>query len=343
MSMTRILLPCLLAFAPGLLPAGVPTGFKVGGRGTFHITLPASWKEGTHQTPPDLPPTFVFERTQAPRAKFLVSVLWSPRNDPAFGTEESLRAMIQAGRDQYGAGAVEKELPSLALKGAQGPGSYFQATDRDYRPSGNPEDFPVVSYGSLGSTKVVFVFSLLSMAKEDPAVREALGAIAAATFVPETAVPPVAGKAQTVKVPGLGWAIGFTAPALMDPQDRTSDSGYAYRAHADRFNLSLFVEPPANAATGHRACYDHYWPQASRNPAIDKATVQVTETSRHVRVAYDVKATFQGRPLTLRNVNYYMAHQGRWIDVHISIVEPVPEDESVFRAFDQSLECGPVR
>jgi hypothetical protein len=37
---------------------------------------------------------------------------------------------------------------------------------------------------------------------------------------------------------------------------------------------------------------------------------------------------------------YYLAFRGRWIDVHISIMEPVAGDEKVFAAFDKSLRCG---
>jgi len=49
---------------------------------------------------------------------------------------------------------------------------------------------------------------------------------------------------------------------------------------------------------------------------------------------------FQGRTFRHRNVHYYIAFRGKWIDVHISIIEPTAEDEQVFRTFDKSLRYG---
>jgi hypothetical protein len=58
-------------------------------------------------------------------------------------------------------------------------------------------------------------------------------------------------------------------------------------------------------------------------------------------VQYDIVSEFRGRPVRQRHVHYYVAFRGKWIDVHISIIEPSEEDAGIFAAFDRSLSYGP--
>jgi hypothetical protein len=102
----------------------------------------------------------------------------------------------------------------------------------------------------------------------------------------------------------------------------------------------LFVEKPDAAGSTHKDCYDFYWPQASKNPMIAKDTIVMSETPKYVRVQYDIVTTFQGKEIRDRNVNYYFAFQGRWVDVHISVIAPEQQDEKIFAAFDKTLAYG---
>jgi hypothetical protein len=73
---------------------------------------------------------------------------------------------------------------------------------------------------------------------------------------------------------------------------------------------------------------------------IAKDTIEVSETPKYVRVQYDILTEFQGKPIRQRNVNYYFAFSGKWIDVHISIIAPSEEDSEVVEAFDRTLSYG---
>ncbi len=155
---------------------------------------------------------------------------------------------------------------------------------------------------------------------------------------------PVAARAEraVIRIPGETWAIAFESPALLGGQESTRDGNFAFRANSGLFNLSLFVELPQGKGETHTDCYQHDWPMASRNPLIDAASIQVKETAGYVRVQYDVAAEMSGKKVRQRHVNYYIARQGKWIDVHISYVEPGEKDAGLFETFDKTLACGPT-
>ena len=144
-----------------------------------------------------------------------------------------------------------------------------------------------------------------------------------------------------VNIPGEGWRISFDAPALSQKQEARRGGDYAFKATSDRFNISLFVEQPQGKGDTHRDCYRFYWPQVSRNPMIAKDTAVTSDAAKYVRVQYDIVAELKGQPIRQRNVNYYIAYRGKWIDVHISIIEPTQEDAKIFAAFDTGLSYGP--
>lgn len=147
---------------------------------------------------------------------------------------------------------------------------------------------------------------------------------------------------SVIKIPGQQWAISFDSPALLGAEEQSKDGNFAFGANSGLFNISLFVEKPRGSGATHQDCYQFYWPGASRNPLIEKKSIAVKETTKYVRVEYDVVADIQGTRVRHRNVNYFIAYQDKWIDVHISFVEPGEKDDAMFAAFDETLDCGPA-
>ena len=47
---------------------------------------------------------------------------------------------------------------------------------------------------------------------------------------------------------------------------------------------------------------------------------------------------FRGKPVNIKNVNYYALVKDRWIDVHVSVSNPSPQDDVVLAALDKKLE-----
>ena len=144
-----------------------------------------------------------------------------------------------------------------------------------------------------------------------------------------------------VKIPKQGWAISFDAPALSDKKESKKSGDFAFAANSHRFNISLFVEKPRGSGTTNRDWYEYYWSRGSTNPMIDKRSVSFSETDKYARVQYDIVTTFQGKPFRMTNVNYYFIFRDRWVDVHISVSDPRPEDDQIFKTFDASLSYGP--
>lgn len=145
----------------------------------------------------------------------------------------------------------------------------------------------------------------------------------------------------SVKIPPEGWTIAFDSPSLLNAREETTSTGdYAFSANAGRLNLSLFVERPRGPGATNLDCYNYYWPLAARNPMIDKQTVSPTRHPTYVRVQYDVVTAFQGQSIRQRHVNYYFAFRGRWVDVHLSVIEPTTQDERWIELFDGSLRYG---
>ena len=152
----------------------------------------------------------------------------------------------------------------------------------------------------------------------------------------------VLGELVGIEIPRQGWRIYFESPPLSKRQESSTKGGYSFRANSGRFNLSLFVEEPAGEGKTNKDCYNYYWPLGSRNPEIDKETIEVRESERYVRVQYDIVSEFQGELIRGTHINYYFAYRDKWIDVHISIIKPNQDDEKIFSAFDDSLNYGDI-
>ena len=106
--------------------------------------------------------------------------------------------------------------------------------------------------------------------------------------------------------------------------------------------MSALIEKP-NGGPSNKECYEFYWRDESRNPMIAKETISVSERPAFVRVQYDLEIPFEGKKIRQRNVNYFFAYRGRWIDVHISVIEPTPQDQAIFDRFDSSLSYAEAR
>jgi hypothetical protein len=156
-----------------------------------------------------------------------------------------------------------------------------------------------------------------------------------------------AASAGEIKVPlaGLGWQISFEGATLKQYALDYPNGSVQFRANSGRFNVSVFVEPPPEGAkaSSHAACRDFYWPQAKRNPTIVADTIKQTSHSNCEAVAYRSKGEIQGTAFTQDSVNCFFVHEGKWVDVHASIIEPTAEDSKTLSEFPKTLTYGPFK
>ena len=151
-------------------------------------------------------------------------------------------------------------------------------------------------------------------------------------------------RAETWIIPvvGKGWQITFDGPVPAMESTQPNEQGLVYRANAGLFNLSVFVEVPAGSGGDSKACRDFYWLQASKNPMIQKDTVKQWSAPACECVEYQIAGeTKDGKKFKQANINCYFAHEGRWVDVHASVMTPTEADQTLLKNLAQSLTRGP--
>lgn len=141
----------------------------------------------------------------------------------------------------------------------------------------------------------------------------------------------------TLNIPETNWQIRFTAPKLVEKYEVQRPNKYVFSAKAGNFNMSVLVETPRDQGNRHEDCYNYYWPKTERSPMIAKSTVSAANKPKYYRVEYDTIVQFRRDRMRQHNVDYYFAANGKWADVHISIMAPTPADDAIIKTFDESL------
>lgn len=150
----------------------------------------------------------------------------------------------------------------------------------------------------------------------------------------------------SISIPGQGFRISFTAPDLTGTGRNQSDR-YDYRATAGRFMLSLFVESPelypdCTKGQSHEdnfKCFDEFaLPQIKRSPFFDKSSLLITRSSEFVKVTYSINVPIRKASIRYQSTHYLFALGGKWVDLHISLAAPTPDDTSVLELFETSLK-----
>jgi len=179
---------------PGILSACLSAAagaqdLPVPGYGKISLQIPSPWMELSRQTPAGRPPFLALEHMGNPRGSLEMTVLWSPKKDPAFARENAIRIRLMAGQKLIRNQTMERFLPLQPIQGTAGQGFFYVATDRTYKlPASGvhvPGEYPILTHGELGLGTVVVSFTIFSDAKDDAAVKEALEALRGATLVGE--------------------------------------------------------------------------------------------------------------------------------------------------------------
>jgi hypothetical protein len=307
--------------------------FLIPGHGELVLQVPEAWKFELLQPQDNLPPTITFSPISGKLFKVMVTAGGSADPEAQALDTGTMRMQVESTAKGAEGQSVEKFLKVQELAGPVISGFYFSATDKAPKTG----EYPCMTQGVARMGEIVLAFTILTHTGQEAIVRTALEMLRGALPRRSNAVKMSTTK---VKIPDQDWVIAFECPQLANMEEKYANGNYGFRANSGLFNLSLFVETPKGPGKGHKDCYDYYWALAKKNPAIAMDTVVAVQHADYFRVQYDTKEKFQGKPLRMRNVNYYIAYSGKWIDIHISVVEPTPADENIFTAFDSSLKVG---
>ena len=187
--------------------------------------------------------------------------------------------------------------------------------------------FKLATQGLLRVSDSVAVFTIMSNALDSAEYKEILSLATGLELVPVTTGPTI------LSVPGTDWSMSFTAPAMRGSESGPIDGGYRYAATTgEGFNMSVFVED-AKGSEGHQACADYYWTRMKENPRLDRDTVERSAGEKFHRIDYRLRGEQDGVPFDVPNVHLYFAHEGKWVDVHVSMFPFEESDQKVLDRF----------
>ncbi|HYM61227.1 MAG TPA: hypothetical protein VEZ11_10070 [Thermoanaerobaculia bacterium] len=164
--------PVLAQGSNKIFPVPVPD------HGTVRFSIPESWTAEISARP-GLPPTVTFKIPDQRDAQLLITILWSPQDDPEFTKPESIKAAIQQASAMIQETAVQSSLAINELRSKSAVGYWFWATDK--KPA--PGEFEHMANGALPLGDVVMDFTILTHAAPPESLAVALGVVKNATRV----------------------------------------------------------------------------------------------------------------------------------------------------------------
>jgi hypothetical protein len=146
----------------------------------------------------------------------------------------------------------------------------------------------------------------------------------------------VRAEVQTIYIPGQVYVVRVDCPPLGLKREDQHGEDFTFKGVNGNFSLSLFVEKPSGGLA-HRDCFEFYWKAGQQNPMIKKDSIKIQHTGDYSRVEYIIEVPGDRKPIRQKHVNYYIAYQRKWMDLHIKYVGYEPKDEKLFKAFDAGL------
>ena len=333
---------CLCIVLPAMLMATEPEGHtsrrielpwsQQHGPRVLVLSAPSSWRSAaTHRSEGALP-TIVFLPESGRAFSLVVDII--PLKPEKLDLS-NIKKGVKGVRDRTAKPDGKQEIEIRDLQGTNNlSGYYFSAPNKDPK-----KEWRYVTFGAAVLRDLSLTFALQSNDPAQPEVAETLEMIKGATIT-EPAIAKI--THAEIAIPNQTWAISFDAPALSEVKQAEESAGFYYSGNSYLFNLSFFVEEPHGKGTTHVDCRDYYWAKMGKIPNIERKSIVFSETDRYARVQFDVAEPARPPLPAFRqtHVHYYFIYGGKWVDVHISLVNAAPDDQ-IFKTFDASLSYGP--
>jgi hypothetical protein len=159
----------------------VDKAYILPGHGKLLLHLPKDWNDEVRKHPGDFPPTIFISGFEGSPFVVFITPRWpDPHNASDFGTPKSIHDIVAKAADAAGPESVEGKLSIVTMGGGQGPGYYFDATDRAPKPG----DFKYMTQGAIGVGKLVCTFTVLTNDKKSVVKNKALTMVSQAGWRP---------------------------------------------------------------------------------------------------------------------------------------------------------------
>lgn len=331
--------PSTASTAPvaSVAPPGVRLAVAVGERSEVVFLVPAGWKATSGEPEPPLPASVRFE---PPLGHFalVVTPLAGPGEAAGPVGSEVARTLVEAARDRAREGAVERELPLVALEPPGLRGWYFAATDRELAEAGvpaGPDDYRCLVQGAVVVGPLVLAFSLLDDGA-GPHREVALGLVRGAVHRP----PPLPRPAERASEPPgrrhadpSSWALRGAEPlelalpgrawsllldlggwSVADPRRRFDGSGVT--VIGQRRDDGLLLSASLVEAAGRRSaesCRERDWERMAKLEGLTSPRLEVT--AGEARAWYTVRE--EAGPT--RHLSAWRYRDGACLHLHLSL------------------------
>lgn len=137
----------------------VDRGYTLPGHGKLLLHVPTGWDDEVRKHPGDFPPTIYLSGFEGSPFVVMITPLWPSHHSASeFGTPKSVHDIVARAAQAAAPESVEGKLNIVTMGGGQGPGYYFDATDRAPKPG----DFKYMTQGAVGVGVLVCTFTVLT-------------------------------------------------------------------------------------------------------------------------------------------------------------------------------------
>jgi hypothetical protein len=160
----------LVLAAPALAQEDERT-YKVPGRGTITMSVPAAWYDEPRIGPTGIPSVRFYDRIENPKGfDMSITIVWTPPGASPYANRGALHGLVKQAAEDVAPGAAEKALQIQEFAIENGAGFLFQATARNAKP-GEPA---YLTRGAIASGDLMMTFTILTAERADPAIAQAV-------------------------------------------------------------------------------------------------------------------------------------------------------------------------
>lgn len=153
--------------------------YQLPNHGNLQLQVPSSWRDQLRQPPNQLPPTITLNTRGDNIIQVLITPIWAFREDIVLPSGQALKQRVEETIKEVSAQAVEKSIATREIKGKQGGGYYYFATDK----APQPGEYKYLTQGMIRIGELLATFTILSNDGAEKDVERALKVISSAEHV----------------------------------------------------------------------------------------------------------------------------------------------------------------
>ena len=138
--------------------AGSSRVFDLPDHGALTLTVPDSWMDKVNHPANRLPPTILLRPGAARSGEVLMTAVWPIPPVTKISDEATIRSEVATAAKKAASQSVEGALPLQELKGTEGRGFYFSATDR----APGPGEYKYLTQGIVPVGEIALAFTVLT-------------------------------------------------------------------------------------------------------------------------------------------------------------------------------------